>query len=136
MIKKSYLCICSVGMACILAGCANGRIWGDNFLRGWFNNIHWRNSVEDKKVISTTITGITAGYIPKIVVATSIPFVLLMIVSDMRHRRSMKSALSLLIMLIERCDTVEEIKRLSALFSKADQSYKVVIDKELKKMKL
>ena len=134
--RKSYLLICVIGIACILAGCVNGRIWGDNFLRGWFNDVQWRNNVKEKKIVSTTISGISGGYIPQIVMATSIPFVLLIIISDMRKKRSMKSAISLLITLIEKCDTIEEIKRLSALFSGIDHIYKGLVDKELKKLKL
>ncbi|MCD6460999.1 hypothetical protein J7L67_10090 [bacterium] len=118
-----------------LYGCVNGRIWGDNFLRGWFHGSRFHNSITDKGIHSTKIQGLTGGETTKLVLCVSIPLIILLGLSEVSQRKNLKTSVSFLVMLIEHCQSADEMKRLSALFSHSNTNYRKLIDNELNKMK-
>jgi hypothetical protein len=118
-----------------LSGCVNGRIWGDNFLRGWLSANRWNNKVEQTTIDISPVTGITGTQLPVIFVASSIPLAVVLAFLILRHILTVRTALSVLVLCIEQCSTSDEMKRLSKLISYADPSYKNIIKKELKKIR-
>ena len=121
---------------CIMfvSGCVNGRIWGDNFLRGMLSNNRWHNVVTDTKIDQSATQGVTGGQLPSVFVTASIPLVAMLLFLLARQLISTRTAVSALVTCIEHCSTADEIKRLSKLISHANRSYKNLIDKELSKL--
>jgi|GEM_PF-2428006 len=119
----------------LFSGCVNGRIWGDNFFRGFLKGNSLESKVNDNKVYNTNITGISAKDTSRLIIISAIPLLLLFAVSQIRLRRDFKHAVSILVTLIENCESAEEIKRISSIFSQAYSPYRKLIDNELKKFK-
>ncbi len=118
-----------------LSGCVNGRIWGDNFLRGMLSNNRWHNVVTETKIDQSVTQGVTGDQLPSVFVTASIPLVAMLLFLLARQIITMRTAVSALVACIEHCSTADEIKRLSKLISHANRSYKSLIDKELSKLR-
>ncbi len=136
--SKQVLAVLYIFLLCLalfFSGCINARVWGDNFFRNFLKGNTLKNKVTDKKVYNTTITGITAKDTSLLMAVSSIPILILFILAQMRTRRDFKYALSILVTLIERCESAQEIKHISSIFSQAYQPYKKLINNELRKFK-
>ena len=132
--KKRFLFMPAVFLfiCFFMSGCVNGRIWGDNFLRGWFRGAKLCNSVNDNAIHSTEIRGITGKEAVGLTLSVSIPLVILLWFYFVSRKKSLKTAVSLLVLLIEHCHSSDEMKRLSRLFSCGNTQYRKLIDNELK----
>lgn len=121
--------------ALCFTGCINGRIWGDNFLRGWFRGNIWKNTVDQNASYTTTIQGIPGSDIARIVIVAMIPMVFVAVLGWILYGRSLRKALAVLVMLIEQCESSDEMKRISSLISRSNKTYRIVINRELRKIR-
>jgi hypothetical protein len=116
-----------------MSGCGfNGRIWGDNFLRGWFRDNHLSQKIHDERVISNT--GVKDATLVMLSLAVPIPFLLLLAYSLHRVKNSRENGLRFLVSAIEESETLKEVKRLSMLFGRTNLGYDRLVKRELKRI--
>ena len=133
--RKIFIAVIILFTCFFISGCVNGRIWGDNFLRGWFHGNKIQHSVTDNGSRSTKIQGITGKEAVILAVCVSIPLVILLGFSFSSRQKSLRTTVSLLVLLIEHCQSSQEMKQLSRLFSQGNSEYRKLIDSELKNFK-
>ncbi|RJP57905.1 MAG: hypothetical protein C4541_09195 [Candidatus Auribacter fodinae] len=126
----------SAGFLLLTGGCANGRLLGDRWFSELISQPEMHNTLQKNLASVQNISGLSGNELFATLLAVALPLLILVVIGQVYHRRSVRSTVSLLVGLIESCETAVEIKRLSALFSQSSPEYKRIVNAELKKMKL
>jgi len=135
VIRIIYICV-FIGLFLCMSGCANGRLLGDRWFSELISKPEMHNTLQKNSASVQNITGLAGNDLFVTLLAVALPLLAIVVIGQIYHRRSVRSTVSLLVGLIEGCETVVEIKRLSALFSQSNPEYKRIVNTELKKMKL
>lgn len=125
----------SILLPLFLGGCANGRVWGDNFLRNWFNDIRWEQQIQDNKVLTTTNTGMRDSSILLLTLIAPIPVVIVCSMMLVRLALTRERGIRFLVSAIEESSSLQEVKRLSRIFGRTNIRYDRIVKSELKRIK-